>query len=157
MNWTTAAGFMLASALLAAGSAAATESDYATTLRRIAQDVEALKRDYAQLESFSVQENLDVDTLTVSYAYRTHKSARSGGWTAGVPNPNDDGIWFRVDFHNPDSVAQIHNQPAAPFPRCIGRKRVTFLILEGVDTKSVAAAIAKILERHGVAECQSRK
>lgn len=143
--------------VLASGSAAIADSNYATILKRIAQDIEALKKDHAQLENFSVQKNLDVDTLTVSYAYHTHKSARRGGWTAGVPNPDDDGIWFRVDFHDPDSVAQIHTQPAVPFPKCIGRKRVTFLILEGVDTNGVGAAIAQILDKHGVAECQSRK
>lgn len=155
MNWMIANRFVLASALLASASAVAMEPDYAAILKRITQDIEALKPDHAQLETFSAQENLDVDTLTVSYAYHTHRSARRGGWTAGVPNPNDDGIWFRVDFHDADSIAQIHSQPAS-IPRCIGHKRVTFLILEGADTKPVGGAIAKILEKHGVADCRSR-
>lgn len=142
----------LASVLLISDPAAARDPDYAAVLKRIAQDIEALRRDYPQLERFSVADDLDIDGLRVSYAYHTHRSARIGGWTAGVPNPDDDGLWFHIDFHDSNSTAQIHTQPMS-FPGCIGQKRVSFLILEGTDTKPVGGAIGKILEDRGVTEC----
>jgi hypothetical protein len=71
----------------------------------------------------------------------------------GVPNP-DDGVWFFIDFHTPDSAAQIDTQPSQPPIRsCFGDKRLTFLIWEGKNTKSIGSTLWKILGRHGVKHC----
>ena len=138
--------------LFLASFAAGGEPDYALVLERIAQEIEAMKADYPQLGDFSAAATLDVNDLKMSFGYRTHRSKTRGGWTSGVPNPDDDGIWFYVDFHAPDSSAQIHTQPAS-IPQCIGAKRVSFLILEGARTKRVGGAIASVLKRHGAGKC----
>lgn len=133
--------------------AASEFSPDAGTLASIAHDIEGLKKKYPQLEEFSSQGNLDSAALTISYAYRTHQAKRSGGWTAGVPNPDEDGIWFYLEFHDPASVSQIHTQPVTIARQCLGDKAVAFLILEGTKTKSVNGAIWHVLRKHGVAEC----
>ena len=75
------------------------------------------------------------------------------GWAGGVPNPDSDGIWFYVDLHDADSQAQIHTQPVTA-NLCLGKKRVSFLILEGEGTNSVAGRIHAILTAHGVTFCK---
>ena len=125
------------------------------TLALIASDIEGLKKTYPQLKEFSSQENLDVKSLKISYAYRTHKAKPTGGWTSGVPNPDEDGIWFYIDFHNPSSVSEVHTQPMTTIiPQCLGEKVLSFLILEGSKTVSVNGAIWEILRKYGVAECR---
>ena len=126
--------------------------DYSGTLKDVAREIAALKGHYPQLRDFSVTKNVNVDDLKISYGYHTHKSEGRGGWTAGVPNPDDDGVWFYIDFHDPNSTAQIHTQPMIA-PNCIGDKRVSFLILEGTRTKRLDDAIWKILQEHGVKKC----
>lgn len=143
-------------ALLASGTV--TASEYAAdadagTLASIARDIEGLKKGYPQLAEFSTESNLDAAGLTISYAYRTHEPKRTGGWTSGVPNPDEDGIWFHLDFHDPASTAQIHTQPMSTSRQCLADKVVGFLILEGPKTNSVNDAIWLILRKHGVAEC----
>jgi hypothetical protein len=75
------------------------------------------------------------------------------GWTSGVPNPDDDGIWFYLDFHDPDSMAQIHTQPWVGRKMCLGKKIAWLLILEGQKTKPLAREILSILEKYGVKPC----
>ncbi len=127
--------------------------DYAKIMTSIAQDIENLGDSYPQLDSFSVKENLHVDELSIVYAYHTHEPARTGGWSSGVPSPDDDGISLFIDFHDTASTAQIHTQPMTIVPCCFGDKRISFLLLEGKDTKSVNVPIWKILRKHGVKEC----
>jgi len=122
-------------------------------IKGVARDIANLKRDFPQLRDFSVAKNLSENELRIEYEYHTHKAERIGGWTSGVPNPDDDGIWFFIDFHDANSTAQIHTQPAS-LPICIGDKRVTFLSLEGTRTKSVAGKIFRILETHGAKKCR---
>ncbi len=121
-------------------------------IEAVGQDIEALKKDYPQLEDFEAGEHASADDLKVTYGFHTHQSTHRGGWVAGVPNPDADGIWFYIDVHPKDSMAQIHTQPANP-QRCLGKDRVSFLILEGEDTKAVGGEIWKILERHGATMC----
>ena len=102
--------------------------DYSSVLKSVARDIAALKRSYPQLKDFSSTKNVNLDDLVSSYQYRAHKSEVGGGWIAGVPNPDDDGVWFHIDFHDANSTAQIHTQPAMMSPNCIGDKRVSFLI-----------------------------
>lgn len=126
----------------------------AGTLALIAGEIEALKETHPQLKEFSRQKNMNASTLSISYAYRTHRAKHAGGWTAGVPNPDEDGIWFYMDFHDAASTSQIHTQPASASPQCLGNMRVSFLILEGPRTTSVSGAIWQALKKHGVAECR---
>src|SRR5687768_14121637 len=125
----------------------------AATLASIATGIEQLRGEYPQLEAFSAASNMDARDLRIDYAHRTHQPTHAGGRTAGIPNPDDDGLWFHLDFHEPTSSAQIHTQPMTGPPQCLGDKRVSFLILEGANTKSVSGAIWQILRRHGVVEC----
>ena len=141
--------------ILGLNSAIAEPLDYSNILNAVAKDIVALKNIYPQLKDFSVSQNLSMGELNISYQYHTHKSENGAGWTAGVPNPDKDGLWFYIDFHHPDSAAQIHNQPAKISPEyCIGEKKITFLILEGEDTQSIDGAIWEILKKHGVKECE---
>jgi hypothetical protein len=142
-------------ATLLSTAALAAEPDYAGILSAIAQDITALKRDHPQLAGFSSAANLDAARLAITYGYRTHRVSGGGGWTAGVPNPDADGIWFYIDLHDPNSNLQIHTQPADPLPSCIGEKRVSFLILEGTKASKVGGAIGAILQRHGARPCKS--
>jgi hypothetical protein len=127
---------------------------YRKTIQAVARDIETLRRQYPQLIEFSVTRNTEPDRLLIEYSYHTHAAVHHGGWTSHVPNPDDNGIWFYIDLHEPDSIAQIDTQPAqAPIQNCVWKKRVTFLILEGRSTKPVAGRIAKILMRHGAGPC----
>jgi hypothetical protein len=152
MNWIRRS-LIAASAVLLCGSAFAGEPDYSRALENVGRDIAALKREYPQLSDFSVAKNVNVGNLRISYQYRTHKSDRAGGWAAGVPNPDQDGVWFYIDFHDADSTLQIHTQPAMATPVCLGDKRVSFLSLEGTRTKKLDAPIWTILRKYGAKEC----
>lgn len=131
----------------------ATFSPDAATLASIAHDIEGLKEKYPQLKEFSAQGNQNAKSLSISYAYRTHKAKHPGGWTSGVPNPDDDGIWFYIDFHAPSSNSQIHTQPITGVRQCLGDMRLSFLLLEGPKMTSVNGALWQILRKYGVVEC----
>ncbi len=126
--------------------------DYLATIKNIAKDIEALKKDYPQLKNFFAKVNTYPESLSISYNYDCHRPTLQTGWTAGVPNPNKGGVWFYIDFHSPDSQDQIHTQPAT-IPLCLGDKKVSFLILEGKDTKSLSDAIFAILKKYKIVEC----
>ena len=123
--------------------------DNVKTLRAIAQDIEKLKNEFPQLKEFSLTKSLDSKRLVISYDFHTHEPERRVGWTGGVPNPDDDGIWFYIDFHERDSQAQIHTQPVT-IPLSLGKKRVSFLILQGQKTKSLESHIMSILKKNGI-------
>ncbi len=108
-----------------------------------------LKADYPQLKDFFPDKNVEIKNLEISYGFKTHPSTRGAGWVAAVPNPDEDGIWFYIDFHDPSSTRQIHTQPVI-IPAYIGDKKVSFLILEGKKTKSIEGLIWKILEKNGI-------
>lgn len=127
--------------------------DYAGMIKTMAQRIEALKPFYPQLQQFSVTANVNPERLIIDYEFHTHQPSRAGGWTDGVPHPDNDGIWFYIDLHDADSMAQIHTQPITGTPMCLGNKRVTFLILEGAKTKSISSALWQILREHGAKEC----
>jgi hypothetical protein len=140
----------LVAALLSAGSNG--DFDYTLSIEGIAHDIAGLKDTYPQLKEFSVAQHLKADKNQISYGYHTHKSAGRGGWTSAVPNPDDDGIWFYIDFHDPGSTRQIHAQPVA-IPYCVGAMRLSFLCLEGAKTKRAEGAIWEILKKHGATRC----
>jgi len=122
---------------------------YQKAIESIATDIEALKPRFPQLAEFAAKEHCDIDRLAISYGFKTHRSTRRGGWTAAVPNPDKDGVWFYIDFHEPDSMAQIHTQPVVP-RRFFQSKKVMFLILEGEETENLAGALDGILRDRGV-------
>ena len=132
------------------------QSTEAKILKGIARDIEKLKSDFPQLRDFSVRKHFKSSQRPVPaivYSFHTHAPKPTGGWTAGVPNPDRDGVWFYIDLHDPDSTAQIHTQPET-MSICLGDKRVSFLSLEGAGTKSLDPAIREILRKHGVHQCR---
>jgi len=80
-------------------------------LLTVAHNIESLKNNHPQLKGFLATNHTNLENLEISYAYHTHKAKHRGGWTSGVPHPDDDGVWFHLDFHDPDSKAQIHTLP----------------------------------------------
>jgi hypothetical protein len=126
--------------------------DYSKRLEAIGRDIESLKDEFPQLQEFSAGRNTALDRLVIEYAYHTHRATHRGGWTSGVPNPDDDGVWFYIDFHDPKSRAQIHTQPVTR-NLCFAEKRVSFLILEGKNATPLAGRIGNILKRQGVSDC----
>jgi hypothetical protein len=130
-----------------------TEQEYSETIKAIARDIAGLKSEFPQLKNFSLTENIELENLSIEYEFHTHPSKHRGGWTSGVPNPDDDGIWFYIDFHEPGSKAQIHTQPVIP-KMCVQDKNVSFLILEEDKTESVSNRIQSILKSHGVKPCK---
>lgn len=153
MRWLIAS-ILLIQNLIFNGSVMAVEPDYSKIIKAIAQDIAALKIEFKQLRMFSPAQDADLERLTISYSYRTHQPRHRPGWAGSVPNPNADGVWFYIDFHDRNSMAQIHTQPVT-IPLCYGDKRVSFLILEGKKTRSVGERIGAILEKHGVKQCEN--
>src|SRR5215813_8983395 len=121
----------------------------------IGQDIAKLKAQFPQLRKFSVSKNVRSERLIIDYDYHTHRSHIRGGWRAQVPEPDDDGVWFYIDFHDPASGSQIDTQPGDP-QDCFEDKKVQFLILQGDKTRRVSGEIWKILEQHGVKKCADR-
>jgi hypothetical protein len=122
---------------------------YEATLRAIAADIEALKNEYPQLEEFSVERHFNAPHLHITYDYRVGPPPRTGGWTAGVPSPKDDGLTLYIDLHDPKSEQQVHTQPMVPRFRFRDRA-VMLLMIEGKNTKSLRRALAGIFEDHDV-------
>jgi len=122
---------------------------YASTLCSIARSIEGMKAEYPQLAEFSAAAPCDGQTLAITYGYHTKAAPRTGGWTSGVPHPTEDGVWFFIDIHDADSMAEIHRQPMVPRYR-FRDKEVQLLLLEGARTKSLHGALVKVLLDHGV-------
>ena len=122
--------------------------DYPKILLAVAGDIAALKDEFPQLRDFSPSDHAHPDSLQISYDFHTHRPQGRAGWTSGVPHPDDDGLWFYLDFHDQGSMAQIHTQPVVP-KGTLGGKVVMLLILEGAATRPLAARIWKILKEHG--------
>jgi hypothetical protein len=140
-------------ALSSAMARSASEYDYAATIKAIARDIAGLRPEFPPLRDFSATQNVLFDKLAIDYGYHTHRYAGPGdGWRADVPNPNDDGIWLHIDFHDAASTAPIHTRPMTP-TLCCGDKRAAFLLLEGARTKPLRARLSVILEAHGTAPC----
>ncbi len=118
----------------------------------MAADIEKLKPDFPQLRDFAARKHLRTKPPSIEYAFRTHAAEKKGGWTSGVPNPNLDGVWFHIDLHDPDSKLQLHTQPVTA-SLCIGESRVSFLMLEGRDTRSLYGPIWSVLTKHGAKAC----
>ncbi len=118
-------------------------------LTRIAEGIERLAPKYRQLADFKAATALAPGSTAISYSFHTHRAEHRGGWSSGVPNPDDDGVWFFIDIHDRDSQAQRHTQPVTVELR-FGTKAVTFLILEGAKTSSLVPDLNRILKEAGV-------
>jgi hypothetical protein len=136
----------------AIGAAATGAPADADVLRAVARDLEALGSEFPQLREFSSTAQFDTRSMRIGYSFRTHAPPKTGGWTSGVPEPDDDGVWFSIDIHDPASTLQLHTQPMTT-ALCLGDKRVSFLLREGRKTKSLYGPIWKVLAHHGVREC----
>lgn len=128
--------------------------DRVGVLKAVAADIESLKSDFPQLRDFSAATHLRAEPPSISYGFRTHEPARTGGWTSGVPNPDADGVWFHIDLHDPHSSLQLHTQPMT-VPLCLGESRVSFLMLEGRETRTLYGPIWSALAKQGARKCQS--
>ena len=122
--------------------------DYPKVLLAVARGIADLRREYPQLGEFLPSDHADPKALRIAYGFHTHRPQGRAGWTSGVPNPDDDGVWFYIDFHDPNSMAQIHTQPVVP-KGVLGDKRVMLLILEGVETRPLAGSLRDILRKNG--------
>lgn len=138
--------------VLSVGVGQADARDRFSILKAVAADIEKLKADFPQLRDFSASMHLRAEPPSISYASRTHSPARSGGWTSGVPSPDADGVWFHIDLRDPTSDQQLHTQPVT-VPLCLGESRVSFLMLEGRDTRSLYGPIWSALKKQGAREC----
>jgi hypothetical protein len=140
---------MLAASVVVAPAYA---QDRLRVLRAVAADIEELKAEFPQLRDFSATTHVHADPPRISYEFRTHQPKTIGGWTSGVPNPDADGIWFHIDVHDIGSTQQLHTQPVT-IPICLGESRVSFLMLEGRDTRSLYGPIWNALTKQGAQEC----
>lgn len=126
-----AAWACLAASLILADGSLAAEPDDREVVQAIAREIAKLTQEYPQLREFSASSHVDLDGLRIEYAFHTHEPARTGGWTSGVPQPDDDGIWFLIDLHSPESATQLHTQPVVSTVLRIGDKLAYLLIQEG--------------------------
>ena len=105
------------------------------------------------LSKFDTEQNVDLNALSIEYAHNTERSKINAGWRAGVPAPQENGVWFYVDLHDVDSTKQLHTQPLSAGPYCYAEKLVAVLILQGAKTKPFSKPLMEILHRNGVRPC----
>ena len=127
----------------------ADETKYHDFIRKVAEAILQLKESHPQLAEFTIDGNADLERLRIDYAYHTRQPEQAAGWRSGVPNPDPDGVWFYIDLHDKDSVAQIHTQPVAGAPLQFGDKMIGFLILEGETTNAMAGELSEIMKQNG--------
>jgi hypothetical protein len=122
----------------------------AAILAALAEDLEALKGELPKLAAFDTAQALQSERCVISYAHRTHRPTHHGGWTAGFPAPDPDGLAFHIHlYQRPEEAGQIDTQPVMP-PWRLGGYRVTFLLLEGEEGPSAHARIFQLLRLHGL-------
>src|SRR5215472_9961075 len=126
----------------------------------IGQDIAKLKAKFPQLREFSVSKDVLSERLIITYEYHTHiyqigGSSRSNPWTGSRarawPEPDDDGVWFYIDFRLGPKDPTL-GWPGRP-PDCFEDKKVSFLMLEGNKTNPAKHEVEEILKRHGVKPC----
>ena len=118
----------------------------------VASHIAGFRSEFPQLRDFSATQNVLFGKLAIDYAYHASLRRPVGRMGGARAESDDDGVWLYIDFHDPDSAAQIHTQPVAP-AICFGEKRATFLLLEGKQTKPLGERIKAILDARGVRSC----
>src|SRR5262245_38096661 len=100
---------MLASGQLFGGTIMTNNKEVGKTLLAIADDIEKLKREYPQLKSFSPSRNLipGPDRPALEYKFHTRQPLGQEAWRVRIPQPKEDGVWFYINIHNPDSLEPI--------------------------------------------------
>ena len=117
-------------------------------LDKVAAGIEALRTGHPQLKAFDAATALDRSRLELTYGFHTHQATHRGGWTSGVPNPDDDGVWFHIDVHDRASTSQLHTQPVVE-RLTLGKKVVMLLVLEGKATTPVGGKLRALLLASG--------
>jgi hypothetical protein len=119
----------------------------------IASDIELLRARFPQLVEYRTAAAMHRDCV-IEYGWHIGRpTGRGGGWTAQVPDPERDGVWFYVglyDPNGPEANDQINSQPIMPADWRIGARKVTLLVVEGADTHGIGAAVIEVLRRHGM-------
>jgi len=118
---------------------------------QISKDIEALKPDFPQLKDF--QDSTARRDCTIDYTYHVGKLTGGAGWRGATPKPDPDGVWLHLELwdENSPNVSQLNLQRVEP-PMYIGSHRVTLVVLDGENTKSLYESIQKILLRNGLKE-----
>jgi len=149
---------LLLALLIGCGSSASTPvapmpagspPSFPATCNAIARDIEVLA-DFPQLDDFRAADQHDCH---VSYSYRTKPpSGRGGGYSAGIPRPEPDGIFLYIGIWDPNAPnnRQLDTQPVSMYK--LGDRRVTLIVSQGAQTKNAFPAILEILKRHGMTE-----
>jgi len=132
---------------LFSGLSWAAGDEHRQALRAIAGEIEILKMEYPQLAEFYAAKYINLEQCYIEYSYHTHPAANKGGWAGKVPNPNDDGIWFFIDFHDPASDRQIHRQPLVSTVALAGDQVAFMLMLEGRATRKIEGKIWSIIKQ----------
>lgn len=136
--------------ILFLGTVNGAEIDRASILIKIAKNIEALKKDYPQLVAFKAPNSFKSKNYDISYAYKTVRAPKTGGWTSGVPHPTNDGVWFYISIHDVNSTRQIHTQPEMFKATYIGKYQFQLLLLQGKNTKNLNSALWNTFRKHGV-------
>lgn len=126
-------------------------NQYQLAIRDIAKSIEKLKPKYPQLAEFSVAKNLDIGNLRIDYQYKTHRKY-GGGWQSGVPNPDEDGIWFHIDFHSFYEHNQFYTQKLRGDSYGFLDKEFSYEILEGSKVRSIDKELYSIFKKKGIKE-----
>ena len=119
--------------------------------RTIAADLELLRPEFPALVELRASTAMKRDCV-IEYGWHVGAPAGHGGWSAQVPRPERDGVWFYVGLYDPHGAEandQINTQPALP-TWWVGTRKVTFLISEGERARGIGDAILEVLRRHGM-------
>lgn len=144
-----------AQASTAPSSAVSGKSSYAATCAAIAAEIEALSPDHPQLAGFHADSAALEPDCRITHTYHCHPAKHGGGWSAGVPQPDADGLWLHLGIFDPTGPAatsQLYTQPAFLPARTLHGRRVVLFVHEGSATKPLQLEILKILRRHGMQE-----
>ena len=124
---------------------------FPATCAAIAADLETLRPQFPALVEYRA-DTAQQRPCWISYGWHTHRSTSTGGWTAGVPNPDRDGVWFYIGIYDPkgpEASAQINTQPMTP-NWWIGDRKVMYLVLAGDGVHGLEERVMAVLTKHGL-------
>ncbi|MBK7402582.1 MAG: hypothetical protein IPJ34_41720 [Myxococcales bacterium] len=131
------------------------KSSHAATCAAIAREIAALAVDHPQLAGFHADSATLEPDCRIVHTYHCHPAKHVGGWAAGVPEPDADGLWLHLgifDPAGPAATSQLYTQPAMLPDRTLDGRRVVLFVHEGSATKPLQLEILKILRRYGLKE-----
>lgn len=145
---------MILAALVACSSPAPTTPvapTFPASCTAIAADLEALRPQFPALVEYRA-DTAQRRVCWIEYGWHTHKAAQTGGWSAGVPSPDRDGVWFYIgiyDPNGPEASSQINTQPMTP-NWWVGDRKVMYLMLVGDDVHGLGDQVMAVLTKHGL-------